>query len=197
MVSQNILNLVDTAMVSRLEDSDAALAAVGYGGFALFLTQAIILGLSTGVQASAARRKGQGRLAETGHFLNAALLIILVVAPPLAVGLWFAVPQIYPYINADPDVVALGAPYLQIRAAGIVFVASNFAFRGYWNAMDMTRLYMLTLVAMHALNIFLNYVLISATRRARARRQRRRLGLGARARLRHHGVLPVRPALCP
>ena len=29
MISQNILNLVDTAMVSRLDDSNAALAAVG------------------------------------------------------------------------------------------------------------------------------------------------------------------------
>ncbi|MBK6659567.1 MAG: MATE family efflux transporter, partial [Proteobacteria bacterium] len=81
MVSQNVLNLVDTAMVSRLPNSDAALAAVGYGGFALFLAQSIILGLSTGVQASAARRKGQGRLDETGHFLNAALIIIALVAP--------------------------------------------------------------------------------------------------------------------
>ena len=45
MVSQNVLNLVDTAMVSRLPNSNAALAAVGYGGFALFLAQSIILGL--------------------------------------------------------------------------------------------------------------------------------------------------------
>ena len=40
MISQNILNLVDTAMVSRLDDSNAALAAVGYGGFMLFMAQA-------------------------------------------------------------------------------------------------------------------------------------------------------------
>lgn len=160
MVSQNILNLVDTAMVSRLDHSDAALAAVGYGGFALFLTQAVILGLSTGVQASAARRKGQGRLSETGHFLNAALVIIVLLAPPLSLLLWLVVPYAYPYINGDADVIALGVPYLQVRAAGIIFVAMNFAFRGYWNAIDMTRLYMLTLIAMHALNIFLNYVFI-------------------------------------
>ena len=36
MVSQNILNLVDTAMVSRLNESNAALAAIGFGGFILF-----------------------------------------------------------------------------------------------------------------------------------------------------------------
>ena len=58
MVSQNILNLVDTAMVGTL--GDAALAAVGIGGFTLFMCQALILGISTGVQATAARRKGEG-----------------------------------------------------------------------------------------------------------------------------------------
>ena len=160
MVSQNVLNLVDTAMVSRLPNSNAALAAVGYGGFILFLAQSIILGLSTGVQASAARRKGQGRLHETGAFLNAALLIIALVAPLLSVLLFLLIPYLYPYINNDPDVIALGVPYLQIRSAAIVFIAMNFSFRGYWNAVDLTRLYMTTLIAMHVLNIALNYVLI-------------------------------------
>lgn len=36
----------------------------------------------------------------------------------------------------------------------------NFAFRGYWNALDLSRLYMTTLIFMHATNIVLNYVLI-------------------------------------
>jgi multidrug resistance protein, MATE family len=160
MVSQNILNLVDTAMVSRLDNSDAALAAVGYGGFALFVAQSIILGLSTGVLAAAARRKGQGRLHETAYFLNAALLIVVLVAPLISVFLIHVIPDIYHWINHDPKVIALGVPYLQIRAIGIVFVAMNFSFRGFWNAVDMTRLYMITLILMHALNILLNYMFI-------------------------------------
>jgi putative MATE family efflux protein len=36
----------------------------------------------------------------------------------------------------------------------------NFAFRGYWNAVDKSILYMRTLISMHVLNIFLNWVLI-------------------------------------
>ncbi len=160
MMSQNILNLVDTAMVSRLDSSNAALAAVGYGGFMLFVAQSIILGLSTGVQACASRRKGQGRQRETGHFLNAALIIVAIVAPVLSVLVIVAAPTFYPFVNDDARVLELGVPYLQIRAAGILFLAMNFAFRGYWNAIDMTRLYMTTLIAMHALNILLNYMLI-------------------------------------
>ncbi len=53
MASQNVMNLVDTAMVGTL--GNAALAAVGLGGFTTFMCQAAVLGVSTGVQATAAR----------------------------------------------------------------------------------------------------------------------------------------------
>jgi putative MATE family efflux protein len=160
MVSQNILNLVDTAMVSRLSESNTALAAVGFGGFILFFSQALLLGLSTGVQASASRQKGQGKNDTTAHCLNAALIVILISSPFLTLGLIWLAPKFFPTLSGDPNIAELGIPYLQIRALGIVFVAANFAFRGYWNAVDMTWLYLKSLVSMHAVNIFLNYVLI-------------------------------------
>ncbi len=158
MVSQNVLNLVDTAMVGVL--GNAALAAVGLGGFALFMSQALILGLSTGVQATVARRKGEGRLNETAVFLNAALLIVLIFGPLFSALLYGLVPLFYPYLNGDPDVIRQGVPYLQVRILATVFVGMNFSFRGYWNAIDMSRLYMSTLIVMHASNIFLNWVFI-------------------------------------
>jgi MATE family multidrug resistance protein len=42
MMSQNLLNIVDTAMVSSL--GDTALAAVGLAGFAGFMCTAFIMG---------------------------------------------------------------------------------------------------------------------------------------------------------
>jgi len=62
MVSQNLLNIVDTAMVGFL--GDAALAAVGLGGFVVFMCQALILGISTGVQTSAAAKEREIRSAQ-------------------------------------------------------------------------------------------------------------------------------------
>lgn len=158
MVSQNILNLVDTAMVGHL--GDAALAAVGMGGFASFTAMALILGISVGVQATAARRKGQRRYDEMAGALNAGLLVVVCVAPLFSVVLYHFAPAFYPLLVEDPEVVALGTPYLQIRVLAITFVATNFAFRGYWNAVDRSRLYLITLLIMHTCNIFLNYVLI-------------------------------------
>ena len=157
-MSQNLLNIVDTAMVGFL--GDPALAAVGLGGFVMFMCMALVLGISTGVQSLSARRKGEGRSDRAAKILNSALLIVLLIAPVLSVILILVVAPLFPYLNSDPAVIEQGVPYLQIRLAAIVFVGMNFTFRGYWNAMDMSRLYMTTLILMHACNIVLNYILI-------------------------------------
>lgn len=158
MLSQNLLNIVDTAMVGFLGDS--ALAAVGVGGFVVLTCQALILGISTGVQATAARRKGEGRLDRAASILNTALLLVAFVAPVFSIILIQVSPSLFPYLNADPAVIDRGVPYLQWRLGAMIFVGMNFAFRGYWNALDMSRVFMSTLITMHACNILLNYVLI-------------------------------------
>jgi putative MATE family efflux protein len=158
MLSQNLLNLVDTAMVGSL--GDAALAGVGLGGFANFLLTAFILGLSTGVQTMAARRMGEGRLHETAIPLNGGLLIAVVVAVPWSALLIWLAPEYFPVLTSDPAVIEQGVPYLQARLFAMFAMGMNFAFRGYWNAVDKSMLYMRTLIFMHAMNIFLNWVLI-------------------------------------
>jgi putative MATE family efflux protein len=158
MVSQNLLNIVDTAMVGFL--GDPALAAVGLGGFVVFMCQALILGISTGVQSSAARRKGEGRVDRAAAVLNTALLLVLVIAPIFSLVLIQLAEPAYPFLNSDPEVIERGVPYIEWRLGAIVFVGMNFAFRGFWNALDLSKLYMNTLIIMHACNIVLNYVLI-------------------------------------
>ncbi len=158
MLSQNLLNVVDTAMVGFL--GNAALAAVGLGSFVVFMCQALILGISTGVQTLAARKKGEGQIDRAAKILNTALLLVLVAAPVLSVIFIQLAEPLYPFLNKDASVIEQGVPYLEWRLAATVFVGMNFAFRGYWNALDLSRLYMKTLIIMHACNIFLNYVLI-------------------------------------
>jgi len=158
MVSQNLLNIVDTAMVGFL--GDPALAAVGMGGFIVFMCQALILGISTGVQSTAARRKGEGRTDRAAATLNTALLLVLIIAPLFSLVLVQLANDVFPYLNSDTEVIKRGVPYIEWRLSAIVFVGMNFAFRGYWNALDLSRLYMKTLIIMHGCNIILNYVFI-------------------------------------
>jgi putative MATE family efflux protein len=158
MASQNILNLVDAGMVGSL--GNAALAAAGIGGFANFMAMSVILGLATGVQAIASRRLGEGRLSETAVPLDGGLLMALTFGLPLSILLIYFSPEIFSLLNDDPEVVALGSGYLQVRLIAIVGVGMNFSFRGYWSAVKLSRLYMGTLVIMHSANILLNWILI-------------------------------------
>lgn len=157
MVSQNVMNLVDTAMVGRL--GDAALGAVGTASYANFMCQAFITGLATGVQAMAARRMGQGRT-DTAVPLNGGLALAALLAVPWSALLFMLAPALVPLLNDDPAIQGIAAPYLQARLCGMVAVGMNFAFRGYFNGVNLSKLYLRTIVVMHVVNISLNYTLI-------------------------------------
>ncbi len=158
MASQNVFNLVDAAMVGRL--GDEALAAVGFASFLNFLFSAFVLGLSAGVQATTARRVGQGKVAGGVAALNGGLLLAVVLAVPWSLLLVATAPFYMHLLLDTPVLVELGVPYLQLRLLSMVAMGANFAFRGYWNAVSRPGLYMRTLVVMHIANIALNYVFI-------------------------------------
>jgi len=158
MMSQNLLNLVDIAMVGRLGTN--ALAAAGLGSFANWLAMAFILGLSTGVQAICARRVGQAAHGEIAVPLNGGLMLALILGVPMAAVVIVAAPVYLALLNPDPAVVETATPYLQVRLLALVAVGMNFSFRGYWAAVHRTGLYLTTLLIMHMVNIFLNWVLI-------------------------------------
>jgi MATE family multidrug resistance protein len=158
MTSQNVLNLVDMAMVGTL--GAAALAGVGIGSFLNFMAFAAIAGLASAVQATAARRVGEGRDGESALPLNGGLYLCWLIGLPLTALLFWLAPDIVRLMNDDPAVLREGVPYFQIRLLGIIAVGMNFSFRGYWTAVKNTRLYFTTLLTMHTVNIALNYILI-------------------------------------
>lgn len=158
MVSQNIMNLVDTAMLGVLGDD--ALASVGLAQFSTFTCGAFIIGLATGVQATSARWLGAGRTHEIAVPLNGGLLLVLLLGLPTSLLLISFAPELFGVLTRDPAVAAHGSVYLQARLVGLIAMGMNFVFRGYWNAVNRSRFYMRTLILMNVTNIFLNWVLI-------------------------------------
>lgn len=158
MVSQNVMNLADTAMVGRL--GKEALAAVGVAGLATYVAQSFLMGLGAGVQSVAARRLGEGRRGEMAVPLNGGVLLAVAIGLPITlIGVALA-PRLFPLMNADPGVIDVGVPYFRVRLLGVIAVGANFAFRGYFNGVSLSGLYLRTLLQMHVVNLFLNYVLI-------------------------------------
>lgn len=158
MISQNLLGLVDTAMVGKLGNS--ALAAVGLGGFYAILCHSLVLGISPAVQAMCSRRKGAGKEGTIATPLNAALIYVLIVSPFITIFFYYTTPEIFPYLKNDAKVITLGVPYIQARVLSIIFAGINSSFRGYFNAVDLSHIYMKNLMITHSVNIILNYLLI-------------------------------------
>ena len=122
MVSQNVLNLVDAAMVGSL--GDEALAGVGLGGFLNFLLSAFILGVSAGVQVMAARRVGEGRKSETAIPLNGGLLLAVSIALPWSALLVTLAPYYFGLLTGDTAVVVQGwrLPFRLYSAPFVIFI---------------------------------------------------------------------------
>lgn len=158
MLSQNLVNLVDAAMVGRL--GAAALGAVGLSNVIVFLSSAAMMGLSPAVQAMAARRKGEGNDQQMAFALNGGFILAILVGIPLTIILIPTLQFGLPHLCADPAVAKAGAPYLFWRICSITAIGINFAFRGYWNGISMAKCYMFILSTMNGLNILFNWLFI-------------------------------------
>ena len=158
MLSQSVLNLVDAAMVGSL--GEAALAGVGLGGYANFVIIALVMGLGVGVQATVARRRGEGRNEQLAAPLNHGLFIAALLSLPLMLLCWFNAEHIIGLLSDDGDVIAIGSDYFQWRTLAVIAVGWNFAYRGYWNGIRQTGRYLQILVAMHVFNMVISYGLI-------------------------------------
>lgn len=157
MASQNVLNLADAAMVGRL--GTASVAAVGLGSTMNFQCQAALQGVASGVQAMAARRMGEGRMKEVASPLNAALILVCVMGVPLAILAFRYADVLVPLYTSDASVIAEAVPYLRARVLAVPAVGMNFAFRGFWNAIQQPQVYMNTLIVMHTINFSLSLIL--------------------------------------
>jgi len=164
MNSQVILNLVDTAMVGRL--GPAPQAAVGLGSFSFLMFATVVTCLGTGVQATVSRREGEGDKEAGGNALDVGLALSFLIGLPLGYLLAQAAPWVFSLLSDDPavihgdDLYSGGSEYLAIRLLALGVVGANFCYRGFYNGIGRSSVYMISIVLIQALNIFFNWVFI-------------------------------------
>jgi len=158
MLSQNVLDLVDTAMVGSL--GSISLAAVGLGAFANFMFSGLIMGVGSGVQTLVARRRGERQVSELATPLNAGLIAVALLGVPLSLILMQFTDQIFSFLTDDSRVAQEGSQYLYVRLAAMAALGATFCFRGYLNAVEMTTVYLKVIVTVHILNIAISWILI-------------------------------------
>ena len=158
MGMESLFAIVDIFFVSKLgADSNAV---VGLTESILALVYAVAVGLSIGATATVARRVGEkdteGAARTATHVVYLGLIVSAVMG---AIGV-AAAPYIYELLGAEPQVVAIGLPFMRIMYgtnAVIVFLfLLNAVFRGAGDAAIAMRVLMLA----NGLNILLGPMFI-------------------------------------
>jgi len=147
-------------MVGRLENTTVLLAAMGLGLLATWAITSVFSSLSTGTHVLAARRFGERDYAGAGDVLNDSLLLALILGLAFGIpGYLFSFP-ILDLFSADPAVAEAGTGYMQWRFFGLLFFLFVVSYRGFFNGIGHTKVFMHSAIIINASNILLNYLLI-------------------------------------
>jgi putative MATE family efflux protein len=154
------VTVFETAMVGRLENATVVLAAMGLGALATWAITSVFSSLATGVHVLAARRSGERDLPGSGGVLNNALLLSFVL------GLTFGLPgylfsrNILEFFAADSAVAAAGTGYMQWRFIGLLPFLFMVSYRGFFNGIGQTKMFLYSAIIINLTNVALNAVLI-------------------------------------
>ena len=157
---QMIVTVTETAMVGRLAHTHIALAAMALASLAAWAITSAFSSLATGTHVLVARRSGSREFVDAGDVLNNSLLLSLFV------GLLIGLPGYlfsYNFINffaANPDVALAGTGYMQWRFIGIGFFLFVVSYRGFFNGIGHTKVFLYSAIIINLTNVFFNYVFI-------------------------------------
>lgn len=159
MGMEAVFAVVDLYYVGML-GSDAATAAVGLTESVLTLMYALAIGLSMGTGATVARRIGEGNKRAASAATFQAILVALALSSIVSVAGFFFAPEILGIMQAEPEVIEVGAGYtrtlLTTNAVIMLLFVVGAAFRGAGDPM----LAMKSLVLANGLNLVLDPILI-------------------------------------
>lgn len=158
MLTFTLLSIVDTAMLGRL--GAVPLAASGIAGVLYFAIVFPLSSMSVGTQSLVARRFGEGNEGLCGQVLNTGLVLCLAFGIPLVVAAPWLARTIAPLSSNDPQVMEVGAVYLQYRLLGSPFMLLNSVSSGFFAGIGKTKHQLVGSILITATNIMLDYLLI-------------------------------------
>jgi multidrug resistance protein, MATE family len=158
--SQMIVSVAETAMVGRLENTKVVLAALGLGLLATWAITSFFSSLATGTHVLVARRSGAGDYRGAGEVLNSSLLAAVLLGLLVGIGGASLAGPMLDFFASDPGVAEAGTPYMQWRFIGLLFFLVVVAYRGFFNGIGHTKVFMISAIIINLSNILFNYLLI-------------------------------------
>lgn len=157
---QMVVSIVNTAMVGRLENTEIQLAAMGLGFLGSWAITSLFSSLSTGTHVLISRRQGEKNPRAVGDVLNNSLLICLILGIVFGtLGFLFSY-EIIDFFSTDDAVTRAGAAYMSYHFLGLPFFLLIVSYRGFFNGIGHTKIFMFSAIVINLFNIIFNYVFI-------------------------------------
>ena len=157
-LSQIVIGIVDTVMISRV--STEALAAAAVASSINIAAAMLFGGWATAAQVISARRYGEGRLTSIGRLLDVSLLVGIGAGLVVLLVLSIGSGPLLAAFGLSEAVRAEGVPYLRVLALAAPLAAATAMFRAVYAGVGETSVAMRMTVLVNVINIPLNYVLI-------------------------------------
>ena len=157
-LSQTIFYVVDTAMLGRI--GVEALAAAGLAWFVVWVFGSSLMAIEVGTQSLVARQFGEGDWEGCNGLLDNTLIFALFSGLLFSIAGYLLAPLIFPYFSEDEKVVKYGIDYMKYSSLSVFFFLLIASFRGFFDGLGQTNIFMRVAIVMNIANIFFDYVLI-------------------------------------
>ncbi|WP_409967058.1 MATE family efflux transporter [Bengtsoniella intestinalis] len=152
------LGFIDTFMVGLVGTNE--LSAVTAANSPIFFVQMVIFGLMSGLSVLASQYWGKEDVPAINRTLGVALYVSFTVALIVAGTFFFASETVMSLVTNNQNLIAIGAPYLQIVAVGLVFNTLSSVYISMQRSTENPAFGMQVFAVSMLLNTFLNYCLI-------------------------------------
>jgi len=154
-----ILGLVDIKFILSLQSTDCYTALSITNILTAFIMK-VAEGLSVGAVIVCGQFEGQQRYDKVGHALLAAVCVTGAIGLLISSTLYFNAFSVYGLLQVPASIVAVGAPFLKMRAIGILFMFLFFGLIGFLRGVKNTRATMYCYIVGSITFILFDYLLI-------------------------------------
>jgi len=157
-LAQNIVNVTDTAFLSRV--GLVELGAAGNAGIFYFVLLMIGMGFSIGCQIIIGRRNGEKNYHKIGELFYTSLYFLLPLSLVIFILVQAFSPAIMDYLTVSEAVLKASNDFLFYRTFGIFFAYLNFLFIAFYTGITQTKVLTYATFIQAVCNIILDYLLI-------------------------------------
>lgn len=164
VIGLNVLNVlalaVDTAMIGRTANAEAALTGLGFATQLVFLLMVLMMGLTVGTVAVSARAHGAGDGDRVRHVLTQSTQLTVLLGVGVAVVGNLLAPALIGLLGGSGDALQAGLAYLRPMLLGSTFYYLTILYGASLRSVGNTRLAFGVALLANLVNFGLNYTFI-------------------------------------